>query len=122
MSTDRLHDILDEMVAMRRLADELCAEAIKFHPRKAGDHVNTENSGQGVIVHVSCKLAMDQSHYQLLLTEHIARLSTAGRPLLKRLTRSYVLAEEWLNRGAPRRHPSTERRMLTRPAPTHTEI
>lgn len=122
MTAERLHDILDELVDLRKTADELCAEAIQMHPKKSGDHVPTDNGGQGVIVHVSCKLTLDQSHYQLMLTEHIARLSPSGRPLKARVLRSHIMAEEWLNRGAPRRPAPLERRTLIRPVPTSTEI
>lgn len=121
-SADRISDILDELVDLRRHTDELCAEAIKMHNKKGGDHVRIEAGAQSVIVHVSCKLAMDQSHYQLVLTEHIAKLSPAGRPLKARLQRQHIMAEEWLDRGSPRRAAPHERRLLTRPAPNFTEI
>ena len=117
-----LRDILDTLVGLRRYADELGAEAIKLHSKQIGDHVSMDKDTQGVVVHVSCKLGMDQSHYQLVLTEHIAKLSPSGRPMKVRIQRQHIIAEEWLSRGAARYPAPKERRMVTRPIPTNTEI
>jgi hypothetical protein len=121
-NTERLQDILDELVDLRRHADELGAEAIKLYNKQAGDNVRMDNDGQGVIVHVSYKLSMDQSHYQLVITEHIAKMSSMGRPMKGRLQRDHIIAEEWMTRSAARWPAPKERRLLARPAPTHTEI
>jgi hypothetical protein len=95
--SERLRDILDELVDLRTTHDALCAEAVTLHERKTGDHVRTDKGGQGVVLHVGCKLCAELSHYKLVVTEHIAPLSSiTGRPMTARLHRTYVLAEEWL--------------------------
>lgn len=121
-NAQRLQDILDELVDLRRQADALGAEALRLYAKQVGDHVSMDKDTQGVLVHVSCKLGMDQSHYQLVLTEHIARLSTTGRPMNRRTQRRHILAEEWLARGAVSGPSAKERLTLVRPATICTEV
>lgn len=91
----RLTDILAEMVDMRRAGNLLCAEAATLHTRQVGQHVKTDR-GDGVIVHVSASVERSGSHFALLIYEHVALLSIAGRPTKKRIIISKNVAEEWL--------------------------
>lgn len=112
---NRLNDILAEMVDLKREGNRLCAEAARMHSRKSGDHVNLDGGAQGIIVHVSCKVELVASHYSLIVTEHIARMTPLGRPTKRRLTRTSNLAEEWLSTSAHR----DERREFQRTEGSH---
>jgi len=116
----RLQDILTQLVDMQRESDLLCTEAISLHNKKVGQHVQLDHGHEGIIVHIECRLALDRSHYQILLTEHIAPKLSTGLPGKSRIRRNHVIAEEWL--AARRtRSDAPERRMVVRCTSTLSE-